>query len=272
MRLLAQRAAGEENFASFSLFSGFLRHFFDTTHAKGPRTCASLREKWGPRQNHVLENRLFEPPLQLRLPIAKSRRHERTHATTSACKVRSRAAMARQGWAVQQQGQHGERLKAAAQERRTCTVSTMIEKRKKPQQGHQHVRDSSPRRTTNCQPVSRSPVWLAAHAAQMPQLTIEADSVAKHEALHACGENEGGGSDGSRKSCCCGSSAECGSPWPHNCQRRRSDLGEGEGGDEGGEAMVGRGHGRGQHASRASGLNGQGGKLEGARGEVYTRR
>ena len=170
--------------------------------------------------------------------------------------------MARQGWAVQQQGQHGERLKAAAQERRTCTVSTMIEKRKKPQQGHQHVRDSSPRRTTNCQPVSRSPVWLAAHAAQMPQLTIEADSVAKHEALHACGENEGGGSDGSRKSCCCGSSAECGSPWPHNCQRRRSDLGEGEGGDEGGEAMVGRGHGRGQHASRASGLNGQGGKLE----------
>ena len=60
---------------------------------------------------------------------------------------------------------------------------------------------------------SRSPVWLAAHAAQMPQLTIEADSVAKHEALHACGENEGGGSDGSRKSCCCGSSAECCSPW-----------------------------------------------------------
>ena len=172
-----------------------------------------------------------------------------------------------EGWAVQQQGQHGERLKAAAQERRTCTVSTMIEKRKKPQQGHQHVRDSSPRRTTNCQPVSRSPVWLAAHAAQMPQLTIEADSVAKHDALHACRENEGGGSDGSRKSCCCGSSAECGSPWPHNCQRRRSDLGEGEGGDEGGEAMVGRGHGRGQHASRASGLNGQGGKLEGARGE-----
>ena len=50
MRLLAQRAAGEENFASFSLFSGFLRHFFDTTHAKGPRTCASLREKWGRKQ------------------------------------------------------------------------------------------------------------------------------------------------------------------------------------------------------------------------------
>ena len=170
--------------------------------------------------------------------------------------------MARQGWAVQQQGQHGERLKAAAQERRTCTVSTMIEKRKKPQQGHQHVRDSSPRRTTNCQPVSRSPVWLAAHAAQMPQLTIEADSVAKHEALHACGENEGGGSDGSRKSCCCGSSAECCSPWPRNCQRRRSDLGEGEGGDEGGEAMVGRGHGRGQHAGRRPG-QGLGGSWEG---------
>ena len=173
MRLLAQRAAGEENFASFSPFSGFLRHFFDTTHAKGPRTCASLREKWGPRQNHVLENRLFEPPLQLRLPIAKSRRHERTHATTSACKVRSRAAMARQGWAVQQQGQHGERLKAAAQERRTCTVSTMIEKRKKPQQGHQHVRDSSPRRTTNCQPVSRSPVSGVAGSTCCPDASAD---------------------------------------------------------------------------------------------------